>query len=343
MRATPHTIHAEMEPGDKSPPKQHTRKRSLADPGKPRAERRVATAAVATDTTAVTVSIQQPRQLADGIASSSASDMPSSAVGSTPPGVRLYFCGQCQKRFRSPAKRFSKLAQHERVHTTTFLAPSAPSSSSTRAARPGTSGPTPARSHMLAPCAQCASPVRQQERRCAARADPCRGEALRLLHMPEDLQVPPTGSGGELRPCPGNTAALIFKRFAEKNKVVPHERTHTGEKPHACSMCPTRFSQKNDVPPHERTHTGEKPYGCSVCPRRFSQKGNLARHERTHTGEKPYACSMCPMRFSDKSHVAPHERTHTGEKPCACSMCPRRFTNKSAVAPHARTHTGEKP
>ena len=114
LPATPHTIHAEMEPGDKSPPKQHTRKRSLADPGKPRAERRVATAAVATDTTAVTVSIQQPRQLADGIASSSASDMPSSAVGSTPPGVMLYFCGQCQKRFRSPAK----LAQHERVHTT---------------------------------------------------------------------------------------------------------------------------------------------------------------------------------------------------------------------------------
>ena len=106
-----------MEPGVKSPPKHHTRKRSLADPGKRSADRRVAAAAVATDTTAVTVSIQQPRQLGDGdgIASSSASDVPSSAAGRTPPGVMLHFCGQCQKRFRSSGK----LAQHERrVHTT---------------------------------------------------------------------------------------------------------------------------------------------------------------------------------------------------------------------------------
>ena len=155
MPATPHTIHAEMEPGDKSPPKQHTRKRSLADPGKPRAERRVATAAVATDTTAVTVSIQKPRQLADGIASSSAADMPSSAVGSTPPGAMLYFCGQCQKRFRSPAK----LAQHERVHTTRDAI-------------------------------SCSLPqaVQAPERRDPARADPHRREATCLLHVPKKVQ-----------------------------------------------------------------------------------------------------------------------------------------------------------
>ena len=106
-----------MEPGNKPPPMQHTRMRSLAAPGKSRVDRRVATAAVAAATTAVTVdrcSIQQPRQLADGIASSRASDMPSSAAGSTQPGEMFHFCGQCQKRFRSPAK----LAQHERVHTT---------------------------------------------------------------------------------------------------------------------------------------------------------------------------------------------------------------------------------
>ena len=37
------------------------------------------------------------------------------------------------------------------------------------------------------------------------------------------------------------------RRFANKGAVAPHERTHTGEKPCACSMCPVRFTNKNLV------------------------------------------------------------------------------------------------
>ena len=48
-------------------------------------------------------------------------------------------------------------------------------------------------------------------------------------------------------------------------------------------MCPMRFTNKSGVARHERTHTDEKPYACSMCPRRFADKGNVSRHERTHT------------------------------------------------------------
>ena len=104
-----------MEAESKSPPTQHTRKRSLAEPGEPRAKRRPGNTAAATENT--TISVHPPvrmRQLNDGIASDG------QAAGSTSatPAVMVHFCGHCQKRFRSPGK----LAQHERVHATSEAA-----------------------------------------------------------------------------------------------------------------------------------------------------------------------------------------------------------------------------
>ena len=116
-----------MDAEGKSPP------RPVAEPEEPRPRRRARNAAVPTETenAAVTVSMHPVAPLGtaawrsvsgqldhgppDAIASSSASDVPSDAVGSTAaaPGAMVHVCVHCQKRFRSPGK----LAQHARVHT----------------------------------------------------------------------------------------------------------------------------------------------------------------------------------------------------------------------------------
>ena len=209
-------MHAE----GKSPSKQRTRKRSLAEPGEPRAKRRAGNAAISAENTVVAASVHPTppgttaakrvsRQLddgpPDGIASSSASDVASSTAGLTPatPGAMMHFCGQCQKRFRSPGK----LAQHEqRVHTTEDAA------------------------------FYCSFCPKQFDQKGAA----TRHERTHTGEKPYACSI-----------CP--------RRFARRSAVAPHERTHTGEKPYACSICPRRFAQKGHVPRHERTHTGEKP------------------------------------------------------------------------------------
>ena len=94
------------------------------------------------------------------------------------------------------------------------LARYAQSSSAPRATFPGTSGPTPANSPML---------------------------AVHLLHVPvcasvtrARLPYERSHTGKKRYACHN----MCPRRFPQKGHVAPHERPYTGENPYACSMCP---------------------------------------------------------------------------------------------------------
>lgn len=50
---------------------------------------------------------------------------------------------------------------------------------------------------------------------------------------------------------------------------------------HTCPFCLKNFYGSVDLERHKRTHTGEKPFACTHCLYRATQLGNLQRHMKT--------------------------------------------------------------
>ncbi|XP_041983469.1 zinc finger protein 699-like [Aricia agestis] len=104
-----------------------------------------------------------------------------------------------------------------------------------------------------------------------------------------------------------------------------------------CEVCGKKCVNMATLRYHQRTHTGEKPFACSDCPKRFSVYQRLQIHIRTHTGESPYKCPYCPKAFKHKAALNRHDRVHSGARPYGCPHCGKTFTQSNSRKMHINT------
>ncbi|TYZ62802.1 hypothetical protein PybrP1_007780 [[Pythium] brassicae (nom. inval.)] len=133
---------------------------------------------------------------------------------------------------------------------------------------------------------------------------------------------------------------MYSKPKITKSRVKPSKK-------HECETCQKQFRGRSELQNHVRTHTKEKPLACSHpgCNKRYAHSSNLRAHERTHLGIKPYSCHYdgCGKSFAHSVSLKEHIWMHAGFQPYVCPYegCEKRFTQVSNFARHKKTHEKE--
>ncbi|XP_026149861.1 zinc finger protein 408 [Mastacembelus armatus] len=101
--------------------------------------------------------------------------------------------------------------------------------------------------------------------------------------------------------------------FSQKPDLHRHMFSHTGGG-FLCSYCGKSLRDPHSLKSHERLHTGERPHCCTICGKGYTLATKLRRHiKSSHQMEKPYSCH-CGASYTVRQSLLRHQAQHMSQE-----------------------------